>query len=589
MARSHWLLAASALALLTHPASASPTLELKVVGTAHLQARASATATTGTVVIHGMLTDDRGEPLPGAVVNVHPSVLGGSLESCPSSGAAAVSGLAPRAAVTTDAQGRFCAAWVAPQLDVEPTIGLRFAGSDEYQSTSIQIPLDRRHRAISLRFAPAPQQLALEQPVHTILVDTVLQQGALAEELTESIPVFLSLEEDPRTGPLPLASTMVRAGETARLELKGTQLRGSGPATLAASTPGTNSIEAARTSVTVLRTAEVTLSVLSRHKAPLVYEEPLVIQASAVGSTKPRGAIELSLPGIPAITAPLVSGRATLSAPRSHAFRGSVAATYRYLPDGPAWKPKAALDIVLVVTPPSPWRHVPWALAAAGIVGWLARSWRRPRASTQPRPGVPPQPSGVPELQVLRQGALRDGWSGLVLDAHDGRPVPDALVELQLPSFGGIAPAVSARTASDGCFSLKHTPIPEGTRIRVSARLHAPFQRPVPPPGTLKISLVTHRRQILKAFVAWVRGTGRSLRLGEDPTPRELYQKATTLDAPEIARWALETERTAFGAEPVTTDAAQRVEALEREGSPAQPVQGDRLQHTKTSPSPFQR
>ncbi len=575
-------------ALLTFAAtSLAAPLELQVVAAARLHARATPLAEGG-FVVRGVLTDDRGAPLVQQPVRARATDGSGTFRACPEDGRDSRFGTRPT--LETDSAGRFCLRWEAPAAAPNLAFLVEFPGTVHYEGTSARANVETSRENVELRFAPLPDELALDAVVHTVRVETALNADATEQLPAEPVRLELVLEEPTGSSSVVLATTTVRAGEPCRFEFDGTKLRRAGLASLVARTQGTLTLAPAQTRATVLRTARVTLGLPHATQGSHQYELPLTVGATAAGNQIPTGAISLELPGMPAITKPLVKGTASLEPPQRHHYDGEVPARVRYLPDNSAWQAGAPLDVRLLVTPPSRWRHVPWGVAAAAVLAWLALSWRRPSAfrGALPSQGLP-GPSGVAALHHVVQDSRPSGWRGVVVDAHEGSPVLGAVITVIAPRLDGSSATFRANAASDGTFALEHTPLPEGARFTVEAPQYARFERAAPPPGTVRISLVTRRRQILESFVAWTRHRTGWLRLHHEATPRDVRLRAEALDSPSLRDWAAEVEDAAFGPALPTESAARRVGELERRverplGPPSNPPAA-----SKTAHQPFQR
>jgi hypothetical protein len=163
---------------------------------------------------------------------------------------------------------------------------------------------------------------------------------------------------------------------------------------------------------------------------------------------------------------------------------------------------------------------------------------------------------------------VASGWTGRIIDAHDGAPIPGAIVQISLPSL--VARDVGASTRSDerGSFvlpPLSGGPLPEGARLRVSARLHTEVERALPPEGRVDVAMISRRRVLLRRLVRWARAMGAPWNRNAEPTPREIVNVALRRGEPQTARWAEGVETAAFG----STDVDVRLEAALRGQEPA--------------------
>ena len=561
MAALHRLAVTLAQLLLAGTAAANPNIQIRVVGTAVLQARASPW-NEETISIQGLLEDEKREPLATETIGILAHGPLGQYRSCDADGGSRNPTDGHKTKVTTDREGRFCVLWASATESAAESFTLTFDGSPNFAAVSTTARLDRSRKDVFLRFAPPPRQLSVEDGMHAVRVDTRAGEATEPSNLQETLSLELIVQDQDGSHASRLARTDVRPGESARFQFDGRALREAGPGLLVARTPGTTGLKAAETSAPILRTARVSVVLAHRSEVPLDYEAPILVAVVALTGAKPQGAIELDLPNLPAVTVSITNGRASLTAPRRHPFKETVNATLRYLPSNAAWIAPDPIPISFSIPQPSPWRQVPWILAAAMVLGWLARSWRRPSATRKQRPPRDAATIGVPTLQQVSRSGAHDGWSGVVLDAHDGKPIGSASIQIVAPSFSASAMSCSATTAPDGTFQLKHTERREGMTLLVTAPVHASFERPIPPPGTLTISLVTYRRHLLESLTTWAKRRPMPWKFRLEPTPSDIRQQAQSLRVGAVERWARAVEAIAYSPEPADSRSADSVEAL---------------------------
>ena len=171
-----------------------------------------------------------------------------------------------------------------------------------------------------------------------------------------------------------------------------------------------------------------------------------------------------------------------------------------------------------------------------------------------------------PGLEVVKRATRSaPGWVGLVVDAHEGTPLPNATVRLRQPSFRGPAQPSALVTVTDtaGRFSLltEGRAPAEGSLIEIHAPHHAVLTRPLPPPGELRVALVARRRALLDRLVAWARHRGPPWWTRAEPTPAQIAKNARARGATPTALWADAIEKAAFGPDP--PDETQEVELAE--------------------------
>ena len=116
------------------------------------------------------------------------------------------------------------------------------------------------------------------------------------------------------------------------------------------------------------------------------------------------------------------------------------------------------------VAPPSPWRRLPWVIAALLIGAWIMRGWRRPLRSEKPDDeGRSLRRADLGRSRGARPRPL--GMAGKVLDAHDGIPIAGARVQILIPAFGGDGVAATTFSDSEGRFELPAVTLVEGSSL----------------------------------------------------------------------------------------------------------------------------
>jgi hypothetical protein len=222
-----------------------------------------------------------------------------------------------------------------------------------------------------------------------------------------------------------------------------------------------------------------------------------------------------------------------------------------YRSDDPWWRAGEPLQLALGEPgPPRGPRRWPW-LALLVPIGYVCmRSLQRPAPRQNER--RPPAAAAAPAAPlVVEAAAPLTGWVGSVSDAHDGRPVVGAHVQVLLPSFREVdAATLSAVSDAQGWFRLAALPepLPEGARLKVWAPLHSDIDRPLPPQGRVSIALTSRRRAVLRRLVRWARTLGPPWVRTGDPTPGEVASIAARRGDGQTARWAEDVQAAAFGA-----------------------------------------
>ncbi|MEI9948629.1 MAG: carboxypeptidase-like regulatory domain-containing protein [Pseudomonadota bacterium] len=207
----------------------------------------------------------------------------------------------------------------------------------------------------------------------------------------------------------------------------------------------------------------------------------------------------------------------------------------RYASDTPWWLAGPEFSVVIPVLPPNPWRRIAWIAAVVVLGSWLLLGWQRPRRLERRVSSLAARHLARAPVDMIEVGELRHGWRGRVLDAHDGTPIAGAVVLVRLPAFDASGVQQTAHTDDQGAFTLEGSEPPgPGAALEVRAPLHTPLAAPMPPPGTLVLSLTSRRRTLLSRFVEWAVRDGGWERHGE-ATPGEVARRT---DRSEVATWA---------------------------------------------------
>lgn len=548
-----WLLA-------THPAPAVQSAPLRVRGVAIIAA--TARATMSALEVRGSLADDAGRPLGRAHLRMKLLDLSGrgvslpTPEKCPPTVgvelARGFSSIPDTYILATDATGGFCLRVPGDlrsgqvELSFEDDEGL-------FEPARQTLEIDATRRTMALSFAPQPTTLNLGQAKHTLFVDTKLKQPSGPGGEPEHIHLDLLLG-DGDAAPKKIASTTVQAGTRAQFEVASSELGAPGRATLTAAFAGSESIQPSERNVVVSRTAQVQLTIAGTESTSTWASGTAIpVAVGYVGGAVPSGSVEARILGRTVGIAPVRDGAAELVVRVESSRRQEVAVTLHYLPDAPWWRPGPPLEAHVMTVSPASWVRWTWVLLAGLVAGWTVLAWRRPRRRAKPdRDASGAVPPGQPTLQVLQRVAPNSGWTGRVIDAHDGQPIDGATVQILGPTFRGSGTQHSITTTQDGRFKLPPIPAPwpEGTLLRATGVFHAAFEQALPVEGEVLIHLTTRRRALLQRLGRWVERRGLPYTQTPEPTPGEVAETAEGQRDPDVAAWARGIEDAAYGPAP---------------------------------------
>jgi hypothetical protein len=273
-----------------------------------------------------------------------------------------------------------------------------------------------------------------------------------------------------------------------------------------------------------------------------------ILASSPLGSL-PEGVLDLRNGAASLGASPLQQGKAQLLV-AEEALGQSSAIEVWYVPAEPWWQGEGPLPVTLPALPVPATRPTPLAVAALLLVAFLVwRTWQSPLPKLIARAAreAATRPGGEPQMIVLG-GDPASGWSGQVVDAHDGRPLPGATVEVRATSFHPDAPPLRATTDAEGRFSVPALENPaKGATLSVAATEHRGMGRHLDGPATLLVQLVQRRRALISELVKWHDGQLPSTnRSGTDPTPGQIAVSASQRGQAAAGIWARGVEQAAF-------------------------------------------
>lgn len=568
---------------------------IHVRGGARIEAHAA--RASGKLVLSGALVDDAAHAVGGEKITltIFPKgenaraielASGGVATACEGARGPTAQPTLERAdtlALKTDEGGRFC---VRLALARDRFVArLAFTGAGHVDATQTEVPVDLSLKPLTMRFDPVPRVLALDAGTTALeIVATIDDEGTT----TPGAGLQLTLTNESAAA---LGMGTTNTSGRARFSVASSALGPPGRGELRVVFAGTSDTGGAVHTVPIERHAKVDLVVPSAPAGTLPPGSPedgvtidvMAVARSENAAAPPGGSIEVHVGGIVVGAAPLEAGKSRVLVTFATPTATETTLQLRYSPDAPWYEPGGELAVVLPVRGPSPWRHAPLVVAGLAVLAWLVLGRARaPRRAIEKAPtsrGAAPR--GEAAVHVVRAAPSAQGWSGEVIDAHDGLLVANARVSVERATFDAVQTLASAVTDERGAFVLPNVDVQEGDALAAEAPLHASLRQPMPPSGEVAIALVLRKRALLDRLVAWARRRGRPFDSPAEPTPGHVRRAAGADFA--VARWADAVERAAFGGGTVDARVEADVERLKPEASraPSKPESHDTIEDSR--------
>lgn len=528
-------------------------------------------------VVRGSVIDDARSPISRTTISIQAVGGGGAPIDLPAAGGCALEDAAPTAsyrasgdgyAVDTDESGGFCVRGRAPLAD-KTALRIRFQGNKLYEAVEAKVPMEDRQAAVSpslLRFDPAVDAIDLDRESVNITVALRVDRSN-SRRLANDVAVpreglTIALEDDRGTK---LGEAATGGDGRARFEIKTASFEGPGQGEVRARFGGSALLAKAIAGQSVVRRAQVTLA-LSRPIDPARADDGVPIDVDVGSSRGPvdGGVVEALRAGESVGAAPVSAGKARVLAVFTAEREGSVPITLRYVPATPWWRPGPELAVNVPVAGPGIGRQIALGALVLAIAGWVLGGWRRaPKTAALPALAAKTElPAGRAGVRIVGPNQGAAGWRGVVADAHEGTPIAQAELTIVVPVFDGSGVTARATTDETGTFTLagEHR---SDARLVVRSSTHSRHEQALPPPSTLSIALVTHRRTIVDRLVRWARRQGAPFEGPPEPTPGHVRRVATRVQHHDVEAWATMIENAAFGAEPVDERVEQQLAAAE--------------------------
>jgi hypothetical protein len=547
-------------------AAAEP-LRIQVRGAAQL--RVQSWSDGNGFAVRGELVDDAGVPIALAPLIVKAFGENGtqlSLASLLPCDPRAPRGGRSTEGVVTDERGAFCvrAAGTTPA-----TITVRYDGSDTYDGGEVRATVESARgplASVVLRFEPAVDAIDLDRETVPVSGSLRIGKSEAPGEAPKREGLTVVLEDERGTV---LAETKTGGDGRARFELATKTLADPGPGELRLRFPGSDVLAKAQTAQPVVRQVDARLSLAEAPEGSS--DEDIVIEVDVTSSRGPvsGGVVEAVRDGASVGAGAVSAGKAHVVAAIGTERTTAVPITLRYVPAAPWYRPGPELTTEVKIAGTGIWKQLAIATLVFGVAAWVVAGWRRakPKPRREDEAGAPP-PSGRPGVQVIGRAPSAGGWRGVVVDAHEGTPVPGARLSIVVPAFQGDGVIARALADDHGAFAFEPTAVRDG-RLLVEADLHSTYEQALPPPSALHVALITRRRALLDRLVRWARHQGSPFDGPAEPTPGHVRRAAGRLQGHDgerwtaVEKWAAHVESSAFGPEPVHAAEEEAVRGAE--------------------------
>jgi hypothetical protein len=452
--------------------------------------------------------------------------------------------------VSTSPEGRFCIRVRASALPRDHIVVVQFDGSDDYIGTKSELKLSELRIPFDVRFDALSHTISLDEETTPISISVNVSPN-LGNAQSLSIPLALWIREPNSPGaPRLLHRQMAHVGDPITLLIKRELFGTIGPAELELNYEGNDRFAPFALKRKILRVTTVSVEPLTP-PTTIVAGDPLRIdcQVRSHFGVVTSGAIELVATETErTLTNVNNSGLVSLVF-ATNKTQNDLNLKLRFIPTSEGYLAPPPTTIKVAVVAPSPWRFTGWAVAGILVLSWFAWSRRQaPLVLEEPKRTSPPPPRAHIEVIGPTSNASV-GWEGLVVDAHEGQPLAKVRVALVKRGFDGSNAFFEVHSDESGSFSIPRSAVPEGTSCELSVEVasYTPFKTELPPPGRLKLFLVSTRRAILDRLVSWTKRRGLPFRSKSEPTPDWVASIAHQRGNRDVELWAQAVSEAAFG------------------------------------------
>jgi hypothetical protein len=569
------------VSVLLCPAFAHARMEIRVQGKSTIEGELLRSTEKSEYRVMGTLSDElrspiTGRPLVFAVMARDPrGARQLDARTCPTDATRALR--TESSPVVTDKDGRYCAVLSVGQGAEGFAIQVEYQGDADYVGASTLLdPADSRE-GLHPRLEAPPYRVSLDDEATTFSL-RIAPFGEDASSRGRSLSLLLSIRDsvaDPAErslGKLSAADSNI-----VPVTVSSNDWREAGPAILLVRFAGDAHTRPFELQHPVLRTLRVATTAKDL-PLKVTAGEKLSFTCEATTRRGPlsTGSIEIAVDGVPmqvVATSRTGSAAVEVTAPKTP---GAMKVSLRYVPTSEGYVAGAAEDHILDVVEPSPWRHTGWAAAGVFVLVWFALSRRRiPQVTREPRTATPPPPRA--HVELLGPPSQRNvGWDGLVVDAHEGTPLPGAQICVYQPGFGSVNLLYETESDAEGTFSIPTGLVGAGAmcELAVRSQRYSSFRTALTAPGHLRVHLVSVRRALLDRLVEWTKRRGAPFRAKPEPTPDWVAEIARIRGHTDVERWANAVSAAAFG--PAAPQEAQTPD-LEPPAGPGSHLPADEL------------
>ncbi len=512
--------------------------------------------------INGNLLDELGKPIAQARIEakLQDDAQGQRLLPCRGSENQATG--ANHAALETDVSGAYCVRVVGPQGE-QSRLDLELTPSRDFGTAGLALPLDDTKLVPTVDWTLPP----------TVVVGTSLPPASFVVRPPEAGQPALSfafqLAVRTATGlgghrEVQLDRGELSLGQVHPVSLDFRPRLAPGPVEVVIRSAGTAMI-AGFTSERTLHLAYAVRLVVdtSGVLATPGRDLSLPVQLNSAAPAIPAGSLEVSATGLSPRTYPITSNSPRLGMLIPADFSGkSLDLQLRYRPSSPDWiAPSCPALVRIPVGTTRDWRSWMGLALALALTAWLLRSLGVKSVSAAAKSLSEP-PRGQAMIRLAEPLTDAQGWSGVVVDAHDDEPIAAAMIRLERRDFAGSRLLAELSTSVKGHFEL---PCPsdstslESLRLIVTAPNHATLEVVAPTLGRLEVRMLSRRRALLKLLLDWARQRHGLWAAGREPTPAGVARAAAELGLPEVTDWAGRVEGAAFGPHPPTEDTLRQL------------------------------